>query len=70
MWKNERMKFGTELYRHRSNLKLTQEALAQKCGIQKQHIQCMEAGACSPSIFVYARICVALGLSKPPMISL
>lgn len=70
MWNKERTYFGMELYKQRTARNLTQQALAEKCGIQKQHIQCMEAGACLPSIFVYAKICDVLGLGKLPMVSL
>ena len=57
------MSFGQRLKYLRTSLGITQEELALKIGIQKQHISRYENDRCEPNIRTAKRIADALGVS-------
>ncbi|MBC3483927.1 helix-turn-helix transcriptional regulator [Pseudomonas sp. DTU_2021_1001937_2_SI_NGA_ILE_001] len=53
--------FGQAVRRHRELLRLSQEALADRAGIDRTYISGVERGIRNPTLSVMQRIAVALG---------
>lgn len=55
-------RFSTQVFLARKEQKLTQHALAKKCGIDQAEISRIERGAASPTVGTMVRVLSALGL--------
>lgn len=54
---------GEEIRITRNNLKLSQEAFADKCGFDRTYISLLERGRRNPSVYNLKRICDGLQLT-------
>lgn len=52
--------------RRRQEHKITQTDLARKIGLSVSQMNNIENGRALPSLAVYFRLCMALGVRKPP----
>lgn len=59
---NERERIGTRIAELRKACGMTQEGLANKCGLQRTTISKIERGRFSVSVDILSRICGALGV--------
>lgn len=62
-------KFAKNLYVWRTQRKMTQEALAQACGIRNTHISHFERGRRSPSLKNFAKLCNALNIDPQNLLT-
>lgn len=58
-----RERFGLAVRTRREELRLNQEALAEKAGIHRTYLSDVERGSRNPSLVVIERFAAALGLS-------
>ena len=59
---------GYNIFTLRNNLRLTQEELAQKCGVTQQFIQMLEKGKKNPSVSTLKKLAAALGVTVDELI--
>jgi transcriptional regulator with XRE-family HTH domain len=59
---------GYNIFTLRNNLRLTQEELAQKCGVTQQFIQMLENGKKNPSVSTLKKLAAALGVTVDELI--
>lgn len=62
-------KLGSEFRKRREEIGITQVQLSNRCGISQAYISQIEKGMRLTSIVVIAKLCDALGLNAPDLIS-
>jgi len=65
-----RMGFGAALRSQRTRANLTQEGLAQRAGLHRNHIGFLERAEQTPTLVAMARLASALGMSTAELVQL
>lgn len=61
--------FGEELRKVREEAGITQQTLAARAGVTREYVSHLERGTREPSLGVFVRLCAALKIDPPEMLS-